>query len=69
MSGFKSWVQAGPSTSWYTNACVYATESEAVDAGYELAGRWLLVTAHEARPTDETVNYEFRDGRPRSLKK
>ena len=63
MNGFKNWVQTG-GDDWATNACVFATEQEALDAGAELASRWMLVTAHEARPTDEPVNYEFIDGRP-----
>ncbi len=62
MSGFKNWVQTG-GDGWATNACVFATEKEAFDAGTELASRWLLVTDHEARPTDEPVNYEFVDGK------
>lgn len=67
MPGFKSYVQTG-GDNWDTNACVYATEQEATDAGAELASRWLLVTAHEARPSDDDVNYEFKDGRSQSIK-
>ncbi len=69
MSGFKNYVRTGKHSEWTTNACVYATESEALDAGAELASRWLLVTDHEARPTNETVNYTFTDGRSRSIKR
>lgn len=68
MSGFKNYVQTGTRPEWSTNACVYATEQEARDAGAELAGRWLLVTAHEPRPTAEDANYVFFDGRSRSIK-
>jgi len=69
MPGFKNYVQtAGDGDSWSTNACVYATEQEAEDAGSELASRWLAVTAWEPRPTDDDVNYEFKDGRSQSIK-
>lgn len=69
MSGFKNWVQTGAGSEWSTNACVYATRQEAIYAGAELASRWLLVTAHEARPTVDPVNYEFMNGRSRPIKK
>ena len=56
---WKSWVQTVGGDEWNTNACVYATKEEAQEAGTELASRWLLVKANEARPTDEPVNYTF----------
>ena len=68
MSGFKYYVQTLTGSEWSTNACVYATEKEAFDAGTELAERWLSVTTHEVRPTDEPVNYAFVNGRSQSIK-
>jgi hypothetical protein len=53
--------------SWSTNACRYATEQEAKDAGVELLGRWFVPTDSRAVPSDDPVNYEFKDGRSRSL--
>lgn len=59
MENWKSWVQTGTDPTWYCNACVYATKEEAEEAGKELASRWMLVVDHEARPSDEPVNYRF----------
>ena len=53
-------VQTGPEyTPWSRNACVYATEAEALEAGKELMSRWMLVTAYRATEVDEPVNYRF----------
>jgi hypothetical protein len=65
MSGYKNWVCIN-GNEWNTNACVYATEEEAHEAGRELMSRWFLVTDHEARGTDEEVNYRFNFDRYKS---
>ena len=46
-------------TSWSSNACVYATEKEALEAGRELMGRWFVPTDHRAVESTDTVNYKF----------
>ena len=50
-----------------TNACRFATKAEALAYGAELASRWTLVVDHRAQPSQDPVNYEFRDGKARSL--
>ena len=54
-------------TDYSTNACRFATKAEAVAYGAELASRWTLVVDHRAQPSQDPVNYEFRDGKARSL--
>ena len=63
---FKSWVKTS-GDDWSTNACVYATEQEALDAGFDLSLRWTQVADYEARPCDETVNYKHDDGRSQPI--
>lgn len=67
---WKSWVQTAGDPKFYSNAVAFATEAEAIEAGKELASRWLLVVAHEARPSDEEPNYtfDFEAYRPRPIK-
>lgn len=55
---------------FYGNACAFATEDEALRAGDELMGRWLLVVKYRAVESDEPVNYEFppEASRPRPIR-
>lgn len=62
----KSWkpeVQTDSTGAWYGNALRFATEKEAFDNAKALAGRWFLVTAYRAAPSDDPVNYAWIDGR------
>ena len=52
---------------WENNACRYATEDEAIDAGRELLSRWYVPTDSRAVPSEDEVNYEFKDHRPQRL--
>ena len=63
---FKNYVQTSKDD-WSTNACVYATEQEALDAGHELSMRWCAVSDYEARPCTDEVNYFFDDGRNQKI--
>lgn len=51
-----------------TNACRYATASEADNAGHELLSRWFVPVGFEVRESTDPVNYAFVDGRPQPLK-
>lgn len=51
-----------------TNACVFATRKEAVDAGNELLSRWMAPEGHRPiEQTKEPPNYVFENGRPRPM--
>ena len=65
---YKMEVRTDSTDNWSSNACVYATEREALDAGDELMGRWMLVREYRAVTTDDPVNYRMVDGRPQSIR-
>jgi len=44
---------------WASNACVYATEKEAIEAGHELLGRWFVPVDSRAVESTDPVNYKF----------
>lgn len=52
---------------WATNACRFATQKEAEDAGVELLSRWFVPTDSRAAESDDPVNYQMIDGRPKPL--
>ena len=53
--------------SWNSNSCAFATKAEAESAGRELLSRWFLPTDSRAVESDEPVNYQFVDGRPKRI--
>ena len=44
---------------WSSNACVYATQAEATDAGHELLSRWFVPVDSRAVESNDPVNYRF----------
>lgn len=52
----------GDGDKWNSNALRFATKEEAEYSARDLAGRWMLVTAHRAAPSDDPVNYQIVDG-------
>lgn len=60
---YKMEVRTDSTDTFTGNAIAYATEQEALDAGEELMGRWLLVREFRAVESDEPVNYKFENGR------
>lgn len=42
-----------------TNACRYATRTQAKAAGRELLSRWLAPTGFEVRKSKDAVNYRY----------
>lgn len=56
---WKSMVQAMGEAKPSTNACRYATEREAAEAGLELMSRWMLVESTSTEESSEAVNYRF----------
>lgn len=64
MSETKSYrieVQA-PGPDWCGNALRFATAAEALANALDLASRWMLVRATRVQPSDDPVNYTFKDG-------
>jgi len=59
----KNWKMEVLTDSWAGNACVYATEQEAIDAGKELLSRWYVPSDSRAVTTADPVNYQFTNGR------
>lgn len=53
--------------SWSSNACVFATELEAAEAGKELLSRWWVPSAHRPVKTSDPVNYRMLNGRPERI--
>jgi len=52
-----------------TNACRYATEEEATEAGHELMSRWFVPIGFEVRPSEDPVNYKIqKGGRPEPIR-
>ena len=64
----QNWKMEVFTSSWSSNACVYATKEEAESAGRELLSRWYVPTASRAAPTSDPVNYAFIDGRSTPIK-
>lgn len=62
---WKSEVKVGGS--WSSNACRFATEKEAIEAGDELLSRWFAPSDHRAVETTDPVNYQMVDGRPQPI--
>ena len=54
-----NWKMEVLTSSWNSNACVYATEKEALEAGRELLGRWFVPTDYRAVESTDPVNYKF----------
>ena len=44
---------------WHQNGLVFATMQEALDNARDLRSRWILVTDHGARESEDPVNYEW----------
>lgn len=63
---FAAFVNVGEPT-LTTNACRFATASEASDYGDELSSRWFAVRGVEVRETSDPVNYTFINGQARPL--
>ena len=59
---FKPQVIADRSGQWSENSLRFATQEEAEASAADLASRWLLVIAHRAVPSDDPVNYAWKDG-------
>jgi len=55
-TGFKVWVSADSTGTYCTNGLVYEDRELAVEAGHDLASRWMAVRKWDVRPTDEPVN-------------
>ncbi len=70
MAETKSWaaeVIADNSGKFCGNGCRFATKEEAELYAVDLSLRWTLVREHRVVESNEPVNYEFKDGRHRSL--
>lgn len=60
-TSWKPEVQISGDGKWRANALRFATEQEAQDNARDLMGRWLLVTAYRAAPSDDPVNYRWTE--------
>lgn len=62
----KSWKPAvkiaGEEDHWSYNALRFPTKDEAFDNARALAGRWFVVVAYDAHPSDDPPNYNWVDG-------
>jgi hypothetical protein len=59
---FKPVVQvAGNGDKWCDNALRFSTKGEAMQSASDLANRWMMVTAYDAHPSDDPVNYKIVD--------
>jgi hypothetical protein len=58
---WKPMVKTGSDPKWYGNALCFSTKGEAMQSASDLASRWMLVTAYDAHPSNDPVNYKFVD--------
>lgn len=49
------------------NAQVFASIDDAISAGNELMTRWILPIGFEVTQSDDPINYEMVDGRPKGI--
>lgn len=66
---FKVEVIADSSGKFCGNGVAFATHAEAELAARDLASRWMLVREWRVVESDETPNYEIRDGVKRAVAK
>lgn len=64
---FKPVVKTVGDPTWRGNALRFRTHAEALESARELSTRWLMVTAHDAHPSEDEPNYELVDGRVRHI--
>ena len=60
---YKAEVIAGNSNQWVSNQLRFATASEAAAYVHDLAWRWTAVQETRVQPSEDPVNYMWRDGR------
>lgn len=61
--GFRPMVKVYGEEKLCGNALVFETEQEVLDYGVDLISRWTLAEQVLVEPTEEPVNYVFKDGR------
>ena len=67
-NSWKPVVQTDMSGKWYDNALRFRTRAEALASAKDLMGRWMLVLACDAHPSDDMPNYRYtEDGRLEEL--
>ena len=63
-NSWKPVVQTDTTGNWYDNAIRFRTKEEALRSARDLMGRWMLVLACDAHPSDDAPNYAYtEDGR------
>ena len=55
-NSYKPVVQTGSDPRWYDNALRFTTHEEAYANARDLAGRWMLVVAYDAHPSEDPPN-------------
>ena len=61
MTSWKAEILAAGETNYATNALRFATQSEAGSYALDLFHRWSSVKSWRTAPSDDPVNYEWRD--------